>query len=297
MEHILQTFRERIVSAGASRSALCIRGGGTKDWYGRAPHGEPLDTRSYAGIIAYDPSELVITVRCGTTMREIDAVLAAQNQMLAFEPPHFGDDATIGGAVACGLSGPRRQAVGSLRDFVLGTLIMDGKGEVLRFGGQVMKNVAGYDVSRLMVGAMGTLGLLLDISLKVLPKPFAEHSLCLAMNQADAIQTLNEWGSQPLPISASAWTGGVLMVRLSGAEAAVTAARTKIGGDELPYAQKFWSALRDQQYLFFAPDGSPCSFWRLSVPSVTPLLDLPGDVLIEWGGAQRWMKTGADPSE
>jgi glycolate oxidase FAD binding subunit len=290
MEQALQEFRDRIAAASAARSALRIRGGGTKDWYGQALQGEILDTRAYGGIVAYDPTELVITARCGTPLTEIETALEEKNQMLAFEPPHFGAGATAGGVVASGLSGPRRQAAGALRDFVLGAVLMNGKGEVLHFGGQVMKNVAGYDVSRLLAGSMGTLGLLLEVSLKVLPKPFAETTLQLAMPQDDAIRRLNEWGGQPLPLSASAWHDGKLMVRLSGAQAAVRAARMKIGGDELPQAPAFWSGLREQRHGFF----SSSALWRLSVPSVTAPLALPGEQLIEWGGAQRWLKTDAD---
>jgi glycolate oxidase FAD binding subunit len=295
MEQALQQFSERIVAAGADRTALRLRGGGTKDWYGQESRGELFDTRRYGGIVAYDPTELVITARCGTPVEEIETALAEQNQMLAFEPPHFGRGATVGGMVASGLSGPRRQAVGALRDFVLGAVLMDGKGEVLHFGGQVMKNVAGYDVSRLLAGSMGTLGLILEASLKVLPRPFAETSLRLELNQAEAIRRLNEWGGQPLPISASAWHGGMLMVRLSGAQAAIKAARQKMGGDELPDPHAYWIAVREQTSEFFSlGTGTADSIWRLSVPSTAPPLALRGEQLIEWGGAQRWLKTDAD---
>jgi glycolate oxidase FAD binding subunit len=295
MEQALQQFSERIVAAGADRTALRLRGGGTKDWYGQESRGELFDTRRYGGIVAYDPTELVITARCGTPVEEIETALAEQNQMLAFEPPHFGRGATVGGMVASGLSGPRRQAVGALRDFVLGAVLMDGKGEVLHFGGQVMKNVAGYDVSRLLAGSMGTLGLILEASLKVLPRPFAETSLRLELNQAEAIRRLNEWGGQPLPISASAWHGGMLMVRLSGAQAAIKAARQKMGGDELPDPHAYWIAVREQTSEFFSlGTGTAGSIWRLSVPSTAPPLALRGEQLIEWGGAQRWLKTDAD---
>lgn len=295
MEHTLQEFSDRIAAANAGRTALRIRGGGTKDWYGQALQGEILDTRSHTGIIAYDPTELVITARSGTPLAEIDAALAEHNQMLAFEPPYFGAETTIGGVVAAGLSGPRRQAVGAVRDFVLGVVLMDGKGNVLHFGGQVMKNVAGYDVSRLLAGSMGTLGLILEVSLKVLPRPFAETSVRFEIGQADAIHRLNEWGSQPLPISASAWHGGVLMVRLSGAQAAIQAALKKMGGDEIPDAQKFWTDLREQKNSFFdSAAQSSHAVWRLSVPSAAAPLALDGEELIEWGGAQRWLKTNEE---
>lgn len=298
MEQVLQEFKDRVAAAQAGKTALRIRGGGSKDWYGQNPQGSVLDTRPYSGILAYDSTELVITVRCGTPLVEIEAALAEQGQMLAFEPPHFGSGATIGGAVASGLSGPRRSAVGALRDFVLGAVLMDGKGEVLHFGGQVMKNVAGYDVSRLLAGSLGTLGLLLEVSVKVLPKPVAESTIRLAMNQDDAIRHLNNWGGMPLPLSASAWCDGALTIRLSGAKAAVAAAKQKMGGDEVADADAFWFALREQEDQFFGPAiANSTSLWRLSVPSVTPPLDLPGSQLIEWGGAQRWLASDMDAAK
>ncbi|KIF81217.1 glycolate oxidase subunit GlcE [Noviherbaspirillum autotrophicum] len=292
MEQVLQGFKARIADAAASKTALRIRGGGSKDWYGQTLQGDVFDTRSYRGIISYDPTELVITARCGTPLSEIEATLAERNQMLAFEPPQFGPDSTIGGVVASGLSGPRRQAVGAARDFVLGVTLMDGKSDVLRFGGQVMKNVAGYDVSRMLAGSLGTLGLILDVSLKVLPRPFFEATLRLSMSEAQAIDNLNRWGGQPLPISASAWHDGVLAVRLSGAEAAVKAAVQKIGGEQVADAAPLWAALRDQTDAFFA-EGT-AAVWRLSLPSVAAPLGLRGEQLIEWGGALRWLKTDAD---
>ena len=292
MDQVLQQFRERIASASSSGTALRIRGNGTKDWYGQELNGDVLDTTAYSGIVSYDPTELVITARAGTTLREIGAALAEKKQMLAFEPPRFDGLATIGGIVASGLSGPRRQAVGSVRDFVLGSVLMDGKGDVLHFGGQVMKNVAGYDVSRLLAGSLGTLGLILEVSMKVLPRPFAQHSLQFAMNEQDALHQLNVWGGQPLPISASCWVDGKLYVRLSGAQAAVDAAIAKMGGAELPDADRFWDSLREQTDAFFA--DAPQGLWRVSVPTVAAPLQLPGEQMIEWGGAQRLLKTGAD---
>ena len=292
MNQVLQEFRERIASATAAGRALRIRGNGTKDWYGQSLEGEVLDTTPYSGIASYDPTELVITARVGTTLREIGAALAEKKQMLAFEPPRFDGLATIGGIVASGLSGPRRQAVGSVRDFVLGSVLMDGKGEVLNFGGQVMKNVAGYDVSRLLTGSLGTLGLILEVSLKVLPRPLAQHSLQFAMGEAEALHQLNVWGGQPLPISASCWSDGKLAVRLSGAQAAVDAAIARMGGAALPDADAFWDSLREQNHAFFA--DAPQGLWRVSVPTFAPALQLAGEQLIEWGGAQRWLKTTAD---
>jgi glycolate oxidase FAD binding subunit len=298
MENVLQTFKERIATATTNKSPLRIKGNGTKDWYGQSLQGEVLDTTAYNGIIAYDPTELVITARAGTSLREIGKALSEKNQMLAFEPPRFDGLATIGGIVASGLSGPRRQAVGAVRDFVLGAVLMDGKADVLHFGGQVMKNVAGYDVSRLLTGSMGTLGLILEVSIKVLPRPVAQQSLQFAMTQEQALHQLNVWGGQPLPLSASCWHNGLLAIRLSGAQAAVDAAIKKMGGDALPEPEKFWDRLREQEHAFF--DGvmqdKEHGLWRLSVPSVAPVLNLQGEQCIEWGGAQRWLKTTASAS-
>ena len=294
MDQVLQAFRDRIASATASGTPLRIRGNGTKDWYGQQLQGEVLDTTPYSGIVAYDPTELVITARAGTTLREIGRALSEKNQMLAFEPPRFDGLATLGGIVASGLAGPRRQAVGSVRDFVLGASLMDGKGEVLHFGGQVMKNVAGYDVSRLLAGSLGTLGLILDVSVKVLPRPVAQTTLQFELSQAEALKQLNLWGGQPLPISASCWHQGQLTVRLSGARAAVDAAVQKMGGHEASSAEAFWDELREQSHTFFS--NTPNGLWRISVPTTAEPLQLSGEQLIEWGGAQRWLKTPAEAS-
>lgn len=290
----IEQFQERVRAAAADKTPLRIRGGGTKDWYGQRLEGEILDTRAYRGIIDYEPTELVITARCGTPLAEIEAALAERHQMLAFEPPHFGAGATFGGAIAAGLAGPRRASSGAVRDFVLGAKLLDGKGEVLRFGGQVMKNVAGYDVSRMLAGSLGTLGLLLEVSVKVLPKPVAETTLCLELPEADAIRRLNEWGGQPLPVSGSCWHNGILSLRLSGARAAVDAAVRLIGGDIMPNAGHFWDELREQRSPFF---GGEDGLWRLSLPSATDALKLGGVQLIEWGGAQRWLRSELDAAE
>ncbi len=296
MDSVLEKLSETIRAAGRSKRALRLRGGGTKDFYGQALEGDVLDTRGYSGIVAYEPSELVITARCGTGLAEIEAAMRECGQMLAFEPPHFaqfGSGATLGGTIAAGLSGPRRQAAGALRDFVLGVKIMDGRGEVLAFGGQVMKNVAGYDVSRLMAGSLGTLGSILEVSLKALPLPVAEATLNLEFPEDKAIEQLNRWGGKPLPISASAWAGGELRVRLSGAASAVAAAQKKIGGELVDAAQgeRFWTGVREQTDPFFRNDAP---LWRISVPSTAPPLKLPGEPLIEWGGALRWLCSRAD---
>jgi glycolate oxidase FAD binding subunit len=287
----IEQFRNQVRAAAAEKRTLRIRGGGTKDWYGQRIEGDVLDTRAYSGIIDYEPTELVITARCGTPLAEIEAALAERNQMLAFEPPHFGAGATFGGAVAAGLSGPRRANSGAVRDFVLGTKLMDGKGDVLTFGGQVMKNVAGYDVSRLLAGSLGTLGLMLELSVKVLPRAVRETTLQFALDEIQAIRKLNEWGGQPLPISASCWHNGVLTLRLSGARAAIDAAVLSLGGEVMADCSAYWEGVREQRHPFFAGEGA---LWRMSVPSTTSAIILKGEQLIEWGGAQRWLRAASD---
>ena len=288
----IDSLRQQILAAAAQQRSLRIRGGGTKDWYGGALSGDILDLRALTGIVDYEPTELVITARSGTPLAEIEAALLEQNQMLAFEPPHFGAGATLGGVVAAGLSGPRRAASGAVRDFVLGAVLMDGRGEVLNFGGQVMKNVAGYDVSRLLAGSMGSLGVMLQHSIKVLPRPVAQATLRFAMGEIEALAKLNTWGGLPLPVSASSWHDGVLTVRLEGAGAAVDAALKSFGGERIDgkQADAFWASLREQTHAFFAGDSA---LWRLSVPSVTGAMILQGEQLIEWDGAQRWLRVPA----
>ncbi len=285
----LQRWIERVRGAAADRTPLCLRGSGSKDFYGQSLVGELFDTQEYAGIVAYEPTELVLTARSGTPLAELEAVLAKSGQSLAFEPPYFGAGATLGGCVAAGLSGPRRVQAGAVRDFVLGVKMLDGNGELLTFGGQVMKNVAGYDVPRLLAGSLGTLGLMLEISLKVLPFPVAEQTLRFQLAQEQALALLNRYGGQPLPISASAWCDNVLHLRLSGAAAAVSAASRKLAGQPVSAeeATSFWLGLREQSHTFFAGDAP---LWRIAVPSTCPALELPGAQLVEWGGAQRWMR-------
>src|SRR3954463_832579 len=231
MQDAVQKFSETIRKAGAEHTQLRIRGSGSKDFYGLALIGDVLDTRTLTGIVDYEPTELVMTARAGTTLREVEKVLADASQMLAFEPPHFGPEATLGGCIASGFSGPRRAAAGSARDFVLGVRMVNGIGEVLHFGGQVMKNVAGYDLSRLMTGSFGTLGVITEVSLKVLPRPEQELTLRFELDEATAIATMNAWAAKPLPLSASCHQDGVLHVRLAGAAVAVDAARKKLGGE------------------------------------------------------------------
>ena len=290
VDTILDQFAEAIRQAIARRRPIRIRGSGSKDFYGGAAQGEVLDTTAYRGIIDYAPEELVITARAGTPLAEIEAALAAQRQMLPFEPPHFGPRATLGGCVAAGLSGPRRASLGAVRDFVLGVHMMDGKADPLRFGGQVMKNVAGYDVSRLMAGSLGTLGLILEVSLKVLPRPKAEATVQFECDEAQALEKMNRWAGEPLPISATCYHDQVLTLRLSGAETAVQAAQDKLGGQVLAAGEDFWRGIREQSANFFR---SNAPLWRLSMPS-TAALDLSGKQLVEWGGALRWVFTEAE---
>jgi glycolate oxidase FAD binding subunit len=293
---------ERVRAAAADAVPLRIRGGGTKDFHGLALQGELLDTRALAGVVSYEPSELVVTVRAGTPLAEVEALLAAQGQCLPFEPPHFeGAEgrATVGGMVAAGLSGPSRASVGSVRDFVLGLEMVNGQGELLRYGGQVMKNVAGYDVSRLMAGSWGTLGLVTEVSLKVLPAAPAEATLRFACSQQQALDWLNAWGGQPLPLNASCWlqeqgaAQGTLYLRLRGARAAVQAACERLGGDPVEHAAADWQACREQQLPWFTARAPGHVLWRLSVPQTAPVLALPAGCtgpLIEWHGALRWVQ-------
>lgn len=300
MNPALQTTLEHIRHAAAHRLPLRIRGGGSKDFLGQRLQGEVLDTRGLCGIVSHEPTELVVTAQGGTPLAELEAVLASKGQCLPFEPPHFGD-ATVGGMVAAGLGGPARASVGAVRDYVLGAQVINGRGEVLVFGGQVMKNVAGYDVSRLMAGAMGTLGVLAEVSLKVLPVAPAEATLRFDMNQADALAALHRWGGQPLPLNASCWVRdqgrNTLYVRLRGAVAAVDAACRSMGGERLDTAivAADWRACGEQTLPFFTPpaDMAEACLWRLSVPQTTPPQAVGGQgadaQLLEWHGGLRWL--------
>ena len=294
----LADLTDRIREAAARSQPLRICGGGSKEFFGEpAREGETLSTAGLAGVVSYEPSELVVTVRAGTPLAQLEALLASRGQCLPFEPPHFAGGATVGGMVAAGLSGPARASVGSVRDYVLGARIVNGRGQLLVFGGQVMKNVAGYDVSRLMAGAMGTLGLIAEVSLKVLPIAPAEATLRFEMRQDEALRRLNEWGGQALPLNASAWVedAGVptLFLRLRGAVAAVEAACQRLGGEQMDNGQgevaADWAASRDLQLPWFT-ERADRDLWRLSVPQTAPVLDLPDTPYVEWHGGQRWVR-------
>jgi glycolate oxidase FAD binding subunit len=294
----LTLLTEQIEDAASRRAALQIRGGGTKAFYGEPPRGEALDVTGLCGISCYEPTELVVTARAGTTLAELEAALAEQGQCLPFEPPRFADGGTVGGMVAAGLSGPSRANMGSVRDHVLGLTLLNGRGEVLTFGGQVAKNVAGYDVSRLMAGSLGILGVICEVSLKVLPINRAQMTLRFDFEEAQALEQLSLWASQPLPLNASAWHQGQLHVRLAGATAAVDAARSSLGGSALApdAASALWQGVRDQTAPYFGIDPAQQHgerLWRLSVPARAEPLRLPGQQLIEWHGAQRWLRTAA----
>ncbi|WP_346796198.1 glycolate oxidase subunit GlcE [Halomonas sp. Bachu 37] len=289
-----ETLSAQVRQAYQARQPLRIVGGDTRAFYGRKVEGETLSLARHRGIVHYDPVELVVTVRAGTPVEELEAALARQNQLLPFEPPRFGSDSTIGGVVATGLSGPRRPWAGAVRDFVLGTRVITQEGKLLRFGGEVMKNVAGYDLSRLMTGAQGTLGVLSEISFKVLPVPTATHSLVLELPLDEAMQKLAELGRQPLPITAAAWHAGLLHLRLEGGNSSVEATRERLGGE--PLESTFWQELRDQRLAFFQCQPGQ-SLWRLSLPPHTPPLDLDvaqDNIFHDWAGSQRWVKTSLD---
>jgi len=292
MSDLGQLLSDQIRAAFTDLQPLVIRGNNSKAFYGNTITGQDLDVTGHTGIISYEPSELVLTARAGTKLSEIKEVLAQHGQMLAFEPPSFGD-ATLGGTIACNLSGPRRPYAGAARDFVLGCRIINGKGEILKFGAEVMKNVAGYDVSRLMTGAMGTLGVLLDISLKVLPIQQQRSSLRIEIDAKQALNLFSDWRQKPLPITAACHDGNALTVRLAGSTSALSAAKNKIGGEQLAYSTDFWQQVREHEHDFFK-DERP--LWRLSIPSASNI-NIEGDQFIDWGGAQRWLLSKQDAKD
>jgi len=290
----LRSVQDRVRAAAAAKTPLVIRGGGTRDFYGQTIAGDVFDVKPLAGIVDYDPTELVVTARAGTLVADIDDALASRGQMLGCDAPRFGAGATFGGLVATGLSGPRRPYAGAVRDLILGVRIIDGKGDDLSFGGRVMKNVAGFDVARLMTGALGTLGVLTEISMKCLPLPKFEATRTLECTADEAIRRTNEWGGKPLPISATCHYAGQLFVRISGSAPALDAASAKVGGSQVEDGGAFWDSVRDHTHRHFtAAVDSRAALWRLSVKSTAPYRDLGGEQLIEWGGALRWLVAGS----
>lgn len=283
-----QALQHAVARALADKTPLDICGGGSKAFYGRPACGAPLRLGGHRGIVDYQPSEWVVTARSGTLLTELEQTLAEHGQMLAFEPPHFGAAATLGGTIACGFSGSRRPFGGSARDAVLGCKIINGKAEILNFGGETIKNVAGFDVSRLMVGALGTLGVLLEVSLKVLPRPETERSCRLELSPRAALDKMSALASGPLPVSGLSYDGQTLQVRLSGAAHAVNTAAARIGGAVEAEDNAYWRALNEQQLDFFQTEGN---LWRISVAPATEPLSLAGNWFYDWGGALRWLQS------
>ncbi len=284
-------LRDQVAAAHAAGGSLEICGGGSKRFYGRESDtpGPVLETVGHRGVVHYAPTELVVTARAGTPIREINAVLSENGQQLPFEPPELDGDATVGGTLAAAFSGPARPWCGAVRDHVLGTRVINGRGKLLRFGGEVMKNVAGYDVSRLMVGAMGTLGLVLEASLKVLPKPEREVTLAFHMERSDALVFMNGLGDRPLPLTGAVFHGGIVYLRLAGSAAAVSVAMSELSGEELPSSDAIWRSLREFEHPFF---DTKLPVWRIALPALAEP-ELPGEVLIDWGGGQWWLRSDA----
>lgn len=285
---LTQELCNSIKAAYSSEQALFIHGGSSKSFYGNNKIGEPLNLANNKGVVEYEPSELFITARNGTLLSEIESILDADNQMLPFEPPHFSSSATLGGAVACGLPGPRRPYYGSIRDCILGTHIINGKGEHLKFGGKVIKNVAGYDVSRLMSGALGTLGAITQVSIKVLPKPQCEITLAIECSEQDALLKMNSWTQTQFPITATYFERDILHIRIAGLEKTTTKIHNQIGGEIIHASEEFWISVKEQQCDFFQTSQY---LWRCVVPHNSPALPIQGDTCIEWNGGLRWIKT------
>ncbi len=292
MSDISLELQELVRKSVETKSPLRIVGGNSKAFYGRYTEGTILNVSRHRGIVNYEPTELVITARGATPLAEIEATLAENNQILGFEPPHFGNQSTLAGTMACGFSGPRRPFAGAVRDFVLGCKLLNGKAEILRFGGEVMKNVAGYDISRLMAGALGTLGILLEVSIRTIPKPPAELTLAFETDFERALVLMTTWCRQPSPISALCFDGNRVFARISGSEHMLASAQKVMGGEVISENSNFWTSVRNQDHSFFE---STCNLWRLSLAPASPKSNLPGEWFLDWGGAQRWLKTDAEP--
>ncbi|WP_353572942.1 glycolate oxidase subunit GlcE [Candidatus Albibeggiatoa sp. nov. BB20] len=289
MSDISQQLQTAIETAYHEQTVLHIVGSDSKHFYGRQIEGQKLDVSQHTGIISYEPTELVITARAGTPVIEIQQALAEKGQQLAFEPPLFSETATLGGTIACGFSGASRPYVGAARDFVLGVKCINGEGKLLNFGGQVMKNVAGYDVSRLMVGALGTLGVLLEVSCKVLPLPEETSTVMIPADLNSALDIMLHWNNQAIPLTASCFDGDNVYLRLSGTAIQNSVAQTSAQVYE--QGEQFWQNLREQRLSFFQQDKP---LWRISVPMNTPDLELEGDCFFEWSGALRWLSSDLD---
>ena len=285
-------LQQQVEHAVNTKTLLNIAGGGSKSFLGVISNAKTLDVQHHEGVISYEPTELVIKARAGTPLKTLTDMLSDNGQMLPFEPPAFGAEATIGGTVACALAGPARPYLGGVRDYVLGCQVLNGRAQSLRFGGEVMKNVAGYDVSRLMTGAMGTLGVLLDVSVKVLPKAESEITLAQPLDASDAIEAMQALAGSGLPVTASAWIDGDMFTRLSSTEGAVNAAASKLPGDKIENPQ-LWTELKEQRLPFFSTDAP---LWRISTPALTPVMDIEGSWLCDWAGMQRWLKSDAPAS-
>ncbi|MDD1793201.1 glycolate oxidase subunit GlcE [Enterovibrio sp. ZSDZ42] len=288
MADISTSLCEQVQDARADNTPLNLIGGNTKTFIGREATGRPVSLTGHSGVTAYHPSELVITARAGTRITELQSVLAEHNQMLVGEPPAFEGKATLGGSIACNISGASRPFYGSLRDAILGVTLINGFGEPLRFGGQVMKNVAGYDLSRLQAGAMGAFGILTDISLRVMPKPESVETLVLKMDTPQAITFMRQRVSSGYPLSGAAWVDGHLYIRLAGTAPNVGYYSRKLGGESLPHQSLFWRSIRNFRHPFFSHNGH---LYRLSIDAAAPHFTRFENTLVDWAGNIRWVVT------
>lgn len=324
----LNEAQDAIQQAVAAQTRLELVAAGTKRHLGRAAtYDAVLDTSAMAGIIDYQPEELVLTLRAGTPMNVVEAALADARQMLAFEPPSMtrilgeakqGVRGTIGGIIAANLSGPRRLTAGAARDFLLGFEAVSGRGELFKSGGKVMKNVTGYDLSKLMCGSFGTLGVMDEITLKTLPAPETSCSLLVGADTfADAVARIASIFASPHePGAATILPSGIAreegadsgspftaVIRLEGIEASVSDRLGHLldltGGEALAEANsvKLWSRIRDVQPIA----EKPVDIWKVScapsdAPKVLAALDvrLEVRVIADWAGGLIWIG-GASP--
>ncbi|MEE9310684.1 MAG: glycolate oxidase subunit GlcE [Cocleimonas sp.] len=289
---ISQILQQQVKEAIASKEPLYIHGGNSKLFYGNKVDAKPLDISQHSGVVSYEPTELCITVQAGTRLRDIVDLLAEHQQILPFEPPMYSENTTIGGAIATGISGPRRAYTGSVRDAILGVQMINGDGDIVNFGGQVMKNVAGYDLSRLMVRSQGTLGVILNVSLRLLPKPTHDVTVGFETSASEAIEYFQNLRTQQLPITATAWFDGQAFIRLSASEATTISSQKRMGLAQANTSKTFWQDIRDHKHEFFKAFDKP--LWRLSLPTAAGNIANSDDKqLIEWGGAQRWLSSNA----